>query len=116
MCAPPAAAAQEAPVEELPGARGEAVELPSGDVDRDDVWAFSTDLGDAEAVAPREHDGLPQAEHENQHHDRYVEPYPVHLGDRVTDEVGADDELVHKCKRNRQVCIQVDAVPGLVRE
>ncbi len=67
-------------------------------------------------MAPRERDWLPKAENDHQHHDRDVEPDPVSLGDRVGDEVGAHRELVHKGQRDRQVGVEVDAVPGLVRE
>ena len=116
MGAPPGRARQESPLEVLARIRLELIEVSSREVDRDDAWAFGDDVRNAQPVVQRGRDRLAHPEREDQDDHRRVQQDPVGAGERVVHEIGADDELVRRPEHDRQVCVQVEAVPGLVRE
>jgi len=67
-------------------------------------------------MAEEELNGLTEPEHDDRDDRDDVQADPVGLGHRIREEVGPDDELVGETEGHAQVGIQVDEVPGLVRE
>ncbi len=75
--APPAAAGQEADLEELAGTDRELLEVPPDEVDGDDVRRLAHDVGHAQAMAQREPDGRQHPVADEQAEGDYVEGDPV---------------------------------------
>ena len=116
MGAPPAVAGQEPPHEVLAGPDRELVEVAPGDVDREDAGALLDDVRDAQPMPRGQPDRLADAEDEDERGGDDVERDPVADRDRVVDEVGADEDLVEEAERDREVGVEVEPVPRLVRQ
>ena len=113
---PPAVAGQEPPHEVLAGADRQLVEVASGHVDREDAGRLVDDGRHAQPVAHGLPDRLADPEDEHERGGRHVQRDPVADRDRVVDEVGADEQLVEEPEGDREIGVQVEAVPRLVRQ
>ena len=94
-----------------PDADGEPVEIAPGQVDRDDARRLADDVRDAQPVAQRQPDRLAEPEDQDSPAATTYSATQYSRGDRVVGEVGPDDELVEERQRDRQVGVQVEAVP-----
>ena len=116
MGSPPAVPGQEAPQEELPGLGRQPVQPTAGHVDGHHPRPFGDDVGDPQPVAEGELQRLPDTEHQDRHDGDEVEADPVGLRERVGQEIRPDDQLVGEAEGHPQVGVQVDVVPGFVRQ
>ena len=71
---------------------------------------------DAQPVAPRDQDRLPEAEHHDERRGDHVHRDPVHRRDLVMEEVGPRPQLVEEGQGDRQVGVDVEPEPGLVAQ
>ncbi len=113
---PPAAGREEPPAEELAGLRAQRLQVPARDVHRDDARGLAPDGGDPHAVPQRQPQWPTGAEREQARRDRQVRAAPGHARDPVVGELGADRELMGEGEQHRQVGVQMQVVPGLVRQ
>jgi hypothetical protein len=111
----PAFAGQEAEAEPLAGPNRELIEVAAGQVERGDAGPFLDHVGDAEPMPPRNGDRLAEAEDRQRPEGDDVQPDPEEARHLIGREVHADEELVQEAKRDGQIRVQVDGVPGLVR-
>ena len=116
MRAPPAARREEAPDEELAGARAQPVETAAGDPDGDDARPLVDDGGDAQPVAEHVDERDDDAEDDEERERRDVERPPVVGGDRVEHELVAGRDLVEPAERDPRVREEVHGVPPLVAQ
>ena len=114
MRRPPQRPGQEAPPEELPGLRGELVQVRAADIDRTHARSLGLDPDHLELVpggrAQRNRDPVPQ----HRRRDREVHRRPPEPGGQVVGERRADGELVAEGQGDGQVGVQVQVVPRLV--
>ena len=115
MRPPPAIAREEPPLEVLAGTHRQPVEVATGHVDADDPGPLVDDVGDPKLMTHGRRDGVADAEDEHEPDRDQVEPDPVQRRDLVVHEVGADEELMQEPERDREIGIEMDAVPRLAR-
>ena len=109
-------AGQQAQVEVLAAPGGEALQVAAGHVDGDHARRLRDHARDPRPVTQRRPDRLAEPEDED-HRDRdHQQGRPVDPRHGIVDEVAPHDELVREPERDPQVGVEVDAVPGLVRE
>jgi hypothetical protein len=116
MPAPPTAPGQEPADEVLARADRQLVEIATRQVDRHDTGSLADDVRDAQAVAQRCADRLAEPEDQDGRAGKDIQPDPVQAGHRVVGEVGPDHELVRERQGDREIGVQVDPVPELVRQ
>lgn len=116
MGSPPRVPGHEPPAEELTGAHRQFVQATSGDVDGIDAGRLVNDSGNAEPVAGSQPQRMANAEAEHEADDGDIECHPVAFRDRIAAQVRPNHQLVPEAERDRQIQIQMDEVPRLVRQ
>ena len=115
MGSEPTVSGQEAETEPLAGPMRQLVEVTAGQVQRRNPRRFFHDVGDVEAVPPRDGDRLAETERQQDAEGDHVQRDPVKRRELIGGEVDSDEELVEEAEGDGQVRVEVDCVPGLVR-
>src|ERR1035437_718572 len=110
----PAVAREEAEAEPLAGPNWELIEIAAGDVKRRYPGRFLDHVGDAEAVPPRDRSRLAEAEDRQRAERDHIQSDPEEARDLVGREVHAHGQLVQEAERDREICVQVNGVPGFI--
>ena len=114
MRLPPQAAGEEAPPEELPWLGRQLFQVPPLDVDRHGVRRLLAHARHPELMAREVPEGHRDPVPEHERRDDEVQGRPPEPRDEAAGEGGAHSELVAERERDRQVCVEVQVVPGFV--
>src|ERR1035437_2213689 len=107
----PSVARQEAEAEPLASPHWKLVEIASGQVKRRDSGPFLDYVGDAEAVPPRDHGRLAEAEDRQRSERDHIQSDPEEARYLIGREVHAHGQLVQEAERYREIGVQVNGVP-----
>src|SRR5450756_638235 len=116
MGLPPARPIQEPPDRELAGFRIELIEVAARDVDGEDSARLLLHRLDVKAVARVGGEGSDDPVKKEGPADQDVQPAPVPDESWVPSEVDPGRQLMAESQRDRQVGIEMDEVPGFIRE
>lgn len=105
---------QEAPLEELPGADRQPIQIASGDDDRGDTRTFGVDALDDQAMAQGPPDRQADPPDERTGNRGPPEAPPEEGRREVADEVLPGPQLVRQGQPDTEVGVEVQQVPRLI--